>query len=213
MTVLDATAVEITIPSDRNDEFKAPRDRVRWLRLPTRDFVMTDGAGPVGEATFRERMPGLYTTAYGLHFALKRRGLNEPVWPLELLMWTLGGVIDFDAAMSSDQSDWRWRLMIALPDSATDEELEAAVAAGRAKLPTELAAELHVAPFDEGDAAQIMHIGPYSEERPTIKRLHLAIAEAGFVPGGAHHEIYVGNPQRSAPEKLRTIIRQPFRKE
>jgi len=80
---------------------------------------------------------------------------------------------------------------------------------GRAKLGPELADALSVAPFVEGDVAQILHVGPYSEERPTIDRLQAAIAAAGFTARGAHHEIYIGNPQSSAPEKLRTIIRQP----
>ena len=100
--------------------------------------------------------------------------------------------------------------MIALPDGATEDDLAAALGAGQTKLPAALAAELRVTLFAEGDAAQIMHVGPYSEERPTIARLHAAIAEAGFVAAGAHHEIYLGDPRRSAPEKLRTIIRQPF---
>ena len=205
-----ASPVEATAPADRTDELKAPSDRVRWLSLPRRRFVMIDGAGPVGEAIFAERMPGLYKVAYTIHFALKRRGLDEPVWPLELLMWTVSGAIDFEVALAENKADWRWRLMIALPDGATGDDLAAAVAAGQARLPAALASDLRVASFAEGDAAQIMHIGPYSAERPTIARLHAAIAEAGFVAAGAHHEIYLGDPRRSAPEKLRTIIRQPF---
>jgi hypothetical protein len=213
MTVLEAGIVDIATAVDRTDELKAPRDGVRWLRLPRRLFVMIDGAGPVGEASISERMPGLYATAYTLHFALKRRGLDERVWPIELLMWTLQGVIDFDEAIAIDHLDWRWRLMIGLPDGAPNEELSAALDAGRSKQPHVLADELTIGPFEEGDAAQIMHVGPYSEERPTIRRLHAAITDAGLVPHGAHHEIYLGDPRRSAPENLRTIIRQPFRKE
>jgi hypothetical protein len=205
-----AKPIKVTAPADRTDELKAQSDGVRWLSLPPRQFVMIDGAGPVGEAMFTERMPGLYTVAYSVHFALKRRGVDEHVWPIELLMWTTDGAIDFEAGLAAAQTDWRWRLMIGMPDGADRDELAAAVAAGQAKLPPSLAAELRVASFTEGDVAQIMHVGPYSEERPTIARLHAAIADAGFVPRGAHHEIYISNPQRTAPEKLRTIIRQPF---
>ena len=205
-----ASAFEVATPVDRRDELVAHPDRVRWLSLPPRQFVMIDGFGPVGETMFTERMPGLYTAAYTLHFALKQRGLDEHVWPLELLMWTADGDMDILASGGNAQADLRWRLMIGLPDPATADELAASVAAGQAKLPARLAGDLRVAPFVEGDAAQIQHIGPYSAEQPTIERLHAAIAEAGFAQVGAHHEIYISNPQRTAPERLRTIIRQPF---
>jgi hypothetical protein len=153
-------------------------------------------------------MPGLYAAAYTVHFALKKRGLEERVWPLELLMWLPSGA-RFDAPTGQDYGDWRWRLMIALPAPATDDELATAISAGKAKLPVALAAELRWLEFVEGDAAQVMHFGPYSAERPTIERLHVAIDAAGLSLRGAHHEIYLGDPRRSAPEKLRTIIRQP----
>ena len=202
-----AGAPEVTTPVDRSDELKASSEDVRWLNIQARLFVALDGSGPVGPATFTERMPGLYTAVYSIHFALKRRGLDERVWPLELLMWTAGRGIEFDAA---DRTDWQWRLMIGLPDGATNDELASAIAAGQLKVSAVLGEDLRVMSFAEGNVAQIMHIGPYSEERPTIERLHAAISEAGCVPTGAHHEIYLGNPQRSAPERLRTIIRQPF---
>jgi hypothetical protein len=212
MSVAQASPALLATPLDRRDELSARRDAIRWLRISQRLFVMIEGDGPVGEATFTPRIPGLYTAAYNLHFTIKQRGLDEHVWPLELLMWTPAGPPNFE--MPTDAGDWRWRLMIALPDGATQEELAASLAAGRAKLGPQLADSLHVAPFAEGDVAQILHVGPYSAEQPTIERLRAEISAAGFAPRGAHHEIYLGNPQRSAPEKLRTVIRQPvIRKE
>jgi hypothetical protein len=172
---------------------------------------MVDGEGPAGEAAFAPRMPGLYATAYGLRFALKRRGVEEHVGPLEGLWWTVDGSSDLDAIFGEeDRSTWRWTLMIGLPDQATDAELAAAVAAGRVKLAEPHASNLRIETFAEGRVAQLVHLGPYAAERASIERLHEAIAAAGFTPAGRHHEIYLGDPRRAAPEKLKTILRQPI---
>ena len=154
-------------------------------------------------------MPGLYATAYGLHFALKRRGVEVRVGMLEGLYWMADGSTDFDAILGPDRDTWRWTLLIALPNEATEAELAGALTAGRAKMPADLAPGLRVEPFDEGRVAQILHLGSYAEERPTIERLHAAVAAAGLRPHGRHHELYLGDPRRSRPERLRTLIRQP----
>jgi hypothetical protein len=193
---------------DRDDELKAPRTKIRLLRIPSHRFAMIDGEGPPVPEAFQARIPGLYTTAYGLRFALKRRGVPGRVGPLEGLWWTTDGATDLDQIFAGDRSTWRYTLMIALPDEATEAELAEHLEAGRAKLVPGFADALRIEPFEEGPVAQIMHIGPYAEERPTIDRMHEQIAEAGLRPLGRHHELYLGDPQRSAPEKLRTLLRQ-----
>jgi hypothetical protein len=95
-----------------------------------------------------------------------------------------------------------------LPPEATDDELEVQLATARSRVDPALAPGLRTEVFAEGPSAQLMHIGPYAEERPTIERLHAGIEEAGFRPVGRHHELYLGDPRRSAPERLRTIVRQ-----
>jgi hypothetical protein len=99
--------------------------------------------------------------------------------------------------------------MIALPEEATDEEIRDHLEIARLKTDPAVADLLRVEWFEEGAVAQIMHIGPYAEERPTIERLQAGIQEAGLRPHGRHHEIYLGDPRRSAPDRLRTILRQP----
>jgi hypothetical protein len=199
-------------PKDRQDELRAPRDRIRLLEIASRRFVMIDGAGAPEGAAFEARMPGLYGTAYGLRFGLKRRGVDGKVGPLEGLWWTTDGVVDLDAIFGDgDRETWRWTLMIGLPDEATVGELEGHLVAARAKLDPGLAPSLRVESFEEGPSAQVMHVGPYAQERVTIERLHAGIAEAGLRPRGRHHEIYLGDPRRSAPERLRTILRHPVR--
>ena len=199
-------------PTDRDDELRS-RGIVRFLELPLRRCVMIDGDGPPEPAVFATRMPGLYTTAWSLRFALKSRGVVTRVGPLEGLWWTLDEITDLDAIFGTDRAagreDWRWTLFIALPDEASDGEVEAALSAGRAKLAPGLAPDLRIEPFAEGRVAQVLHLGPYAAERPTIERLHAAIQGAGLRPRGRHHEIYLGIPGRAAPERLRTILRQP----
>ncbi|HEX5591177.1 MAG TPA: GyrI-like domain-containing protein [Candidatus Limnocylindrales bacterium] len=182
---------------------------VRFLELPPRRYVMIDGNGPPGDATFAPRMPGLYATAWTLRFALKRRGIVTKVGPLEGLWWTADGTTDLDTIFAPGRDLWRWTLLIGLPEEAAPAEVEMAVAAGRAKLDPELASGLRARVLDEGRVAQVLHLGPYAMERATLERLHGAIAAAGLRPRGRHHEIYLGDPRRSAPDRLRTILRQP----
>lgn len=209
-------SVQFARPNDRDDELRAVAN-VRFLDLPSRRFVMIDGEGPPQEATFAARIPGLYATAWALRFALKARGVVTRVGPLEGLWWTTDGVTSLEAIFGagdatdrqSGRETWRFTLLIALPDDASDSNLDAALAAGRAKLEPGLAPGLRIEPFAEGHVAQLLHLGPYAEERPTIERLHAAVADAGLRPRGLHHEIYLGDPRRSAPERLKTILRQP----
>ena len=196
-------------PVTRDRELAGKPGAVRFLELPERRFVMIDGEGPAGDAAFSPRMPGLYATAWGLRFALKRRGVVTKVGPLEGLWWTSDGATDLDRIFGDDRDTWRWTLLIALPDEATPEELATALEGGRAKLMSPYREQLRIEAFAEGRAAQLLHLGPYAAERPSIERLHAAISEAGLRPTGRHHEIYLGDPRRTAPEKVRTLLRQP----
>jgi len=204
-----ATVPPFERPADSAAEYRGKPGVVRFLYLPARRFVMIDGEGPPGPNAFAPRMPGLYTTAYKLRFGLKDRGVITKVGPLEGLWWTSDGVFDLDWLLEGSRETWRWTLLIALPDEATADEVDAALAAGRAKLEAGFAADLRVERFEEGGVAQLLHLGPYAAEKSSIERLHAAIADAGLEPRGRHHELYLGNPQTSAPERLRTILRQP----
>jgi hypothetical protein len=196
-------------PGNRAGELAGKAGVVRFLELPPVTAVMVDGEGAVGPDAFAPVMPGLYGTAYTLRFALKRRGVEEKVGPLEGLYWTADRTTDLDVILDADRSGWRWTLLIALPLAATEDELDAAFAVGQGKMAPPDAQRLRLGTLDEGRVAQVLHVGPYSAERATIERLHAALGEAGLRPRGAHHEIYLGDPNRSAPERLRTILRHP----
>jgi hypothetical protein len=201
--------VEFEHSSSRDAELRGGIGRVRFLQAAPVRAVMIDGDGQAGEEAFAPRMPGLYGTAYSLHFALKRRGVARRAGLLEGLYWTSDGSTNLDTILGPDRGTWRWTLLIALPDEASPDELEAALASGRARLAPELAGDLRIHAFDEGPVAQLLHVGPYEAERATIERLHAAIKTAGLRPRGRHHELYLGDPRRSRPETLKTLLRQP----
>jgi len=187
-------------PLDLRHELTARPDRVRFLVIPGRRYFMVDGTDAPGGAAFRDAIAALYPVAYTLHFVLKRRGVTAPVGALE-------GLFDHGAAGAT--RTWAWRLLLPVPDEATDAEIQAAIAAAGEKKGVDLVARLRCESWEEGPVAQHMHIGPYDAEEPTISRLHAAIGEAGLTPRGLHHEIYLSDPGRTAPDRLRTLIRQP----
>jgi hypothetical protein len=198
-------------PADVADALRASAE-VRFLDIPERTCLMFDGRGaPEGSPDFAAAMGALYPVAYTLHFDLKRAGRIERVGLLEGL-WRSVPSMDLPAGLPSPAGvggGWDWTLLIGLPEFVTTAEIEAAVAAVRVKRAPPGLDRLRVERWAEGPCAQILHVGPYDAEAPTIARLHDAIHAAGLRPRGAHHEIYLGDPRRSAPERLKTVLRQP----
>jgi hypothetical protein len=178
------------------------------VEVPELTFLAIDGRGdPNTSAGYAQAVQALYAMAYGVHFALKRRpgGLDARVMPLEGLWW----VPDMSLFRESDKDAWLWRLLIAQPEQVTAGTVAEVRAAATAKKPGLPLDRVRLERFAEGRCAQVLHRGPYAEEAPTIERLHRYIADRGYRLTGRHHEIYLGDPRRAAPEKLRTILRQP----
>jgi hypothetical protein len=148
--------------------------------------------------------------AYTLKFALKKTDPERDfkVAPLEGLWWA-DEVAPTMADLQSDRDAWNWTMMIAVPDAVTPLEVAAAREAAARKRDLPAAPQLRLERLEEGLAAQIMHVGPYSEEAPTIERLHAFAAAEGYELRGRHHEIYLGDPRRTAPERLKTVLRHP----
>jgi hypothetical protein len=184
-----------------------PGSEPSLVDVPEMAFVMIDGHGdPNSAASYREAIEALYAVAYAVKFAVRRSpsGIDFGVMPLEGLWWAS----DMQT-FSADKSAWSWTAMIMQPEPVTADIVEEARrhAAAKKSLPgLEL---LRFARFAEGAAAQVMYVGPYSDEGPAIQALHEFIAEQGSVSVGKHHEIYLTDPGRAAPEQLRTVIRQP----
>jgi hypothetical protein len=183
------------------------------VEVPELAFLMVDGRGdPETSEPFMFAMQALYSTAYTLKFSLKKTDPERDfkVAPLEALWWGDQAAPSL-ADLQQDRDAWNWTLMIALPGMVTAEEVGAALEAAARKKDLPAAPLLRLERLEEGLAAQIMHLGPYSEEAPTIERLHAWVAEQGYELQGRHHEIYLGDPRRSAPEKLKTVLRHPVR--
>jgi hypothetical protein len=176
-------------------------------------FLMIDGHGdPNGSATFQEAVQALYAASYGLKFRVRamEHGIEYTVMPLEGLWWIPNArVWDFD-----DKSDWDWTLMIMQPQIVTDALVREVLRETTAKLELVALDRLRFETFAEGTAAQALHTGRWEAERATLERLYEFVRTAGYLPTGKHHEIYLSDPARTAPERMHTIVRHPvYRRE
>lgn len=176
--------------------------------VPSRPFLMIDGYGDPNTAQeYQDAIEALYPIAYGLRAAIKSvTGDAYTVMPLEGLWW----VPDMSEFDPTDKSNWFWTAMICLPDVVTDAMVAEVIPAVTAEKKLIAGPRARVEDFREGVAAQILHIGPYADEAPTIRELHEFITGNGHRLAGKHHEIYLSDPRRVNPAKMRTIIRQPF---
>jgi hypothetical protein len=177
------------------------------VEVPPMTFLMFDGAGDPNTAPdYVVAIEALYTLSYTLKFALKREGLDYAVMPLEGLWWA-EDMIQF---RMDERTNWRWTMMIAQPDAVTDAYFTVACATVTKKLDPATIARVRREVYHEGLSMQVMHLGPYAAEAPTIDALHAFIAAQGYVRVGKHHEIYLKDPRKTVPEKLQTVIRQPI---
>ncbi len=178
--------------------------------VPLLQFLMVDGAGdPSTSQAYRDALAALYPVAYGLKFMSKKELERDyTVMPLEGLWWA----DDMDIFTSTEsKDDWLWTAMIMQPDWINQEMFERAVEQARKKTDSPALDTMRLESYHEGLSAQILYFGPYSDEGPTIARLHSFIAENGCELTGKHHEIYLSDPRRTAPAKLKTMIRQPMK--
>jgi hypothetical protein len=201
--------MKLDLKKDLKHLYQPPTKEVVTVDVPRFNFLMIDGAGnPNTVPEYPEAISALYNVAYTLKFAIKKGelGIDYPVMPLEGLWWAA----DFNSFSLERKDEWYWTMMILQPECVTQALVDQALEQVRRKKDLPALSKLRLESFHEGLAAQIMHIGPYAAEAPTIARLHQFIAANGCGLTGKHHEIYLSDPRRSAPEKLKTIVRQPM---
>ena len=177
--------------------------------MPKMSFLMIDGQGdPNTGQAFQEAVECLYAVSYTIKFMVKKGALaiDYRVMPLEGLWWA-DNMSEFSVAR---KNDWTWTLMILQPEIVTKKLVSEATTRVREKKNPAALSKLRFEPFAEGKAAQTMHIGPFSEEGPTVQRVHAFIQENGSRLRGKHHEIYLSDIRKAAPGKWRTVIRQPM---
>ena len=199
---------KIDYKSDKINGYKATHGKVSELVIPDFQMLCATGSGdPNGSERFKAVTQALFTASYKIKFLVKNGdiGIDYGVMPLQGLWWSRSqNTIDHN-----DKSDWDWRLMIMQPEFVSKELLEEGIKKAAPSCDESVLSELELVTHSDGLVMQTLHLGPYADEQATIDLLHSAIDESPYTACGLHHEIYLNNPDRTAPEKLKTIIRQP----
>jgi hypothetical protein len=178
--------------------------------VPPMNFLMLDGEGdPNTSKSFSDASQALYSVSYTLKFMIKKglMAIDYGVLPLEGLWWA----DDMASFTNGDKSKWKWTVMIMQPDFITKEMVSLAIENVKAKKDPPALSKLRFQSFSEGKCAQILHIGPFSDEGPSLLKVHKFIDDMKGTRSGKHHEIYLSNIHIAAPSKWKTIIRQPIK--
>lgn len=185
----------------------APKGEAQIVDVPRFQHLRVSGKGaPEGEA-FQNAVNALYSTAYSVKFLLKKDGrMDFVVPPLEALWWSSEPC----AFEQNRRDDWEWTLMIMQPEEVTEADcngaIESLVKRGKGTPSHDL---VSLESLHEGRCVQVLHVGPYGSQGPRIEALHKFAASQGLAADGKHHEIYLSDPRRTAPERLKTVLRQP----
>ncbi len=181
---------------------------VQEVQVPAFTFLMVDGQGDPNTApAYAEAVEALFSVSYTARFMVKKMpgGQDYAVMPLEGLWWA----DDLSVFQGGDRGQWRWTMMIMQPDFVPHAMLRAAIDEVAKKKPLPGVARLRIERFEEGRCAQILHVGPFSEEGPVIERLHAHIRSRSGLRG-RHHEIYLTDIRRADPSRWKTVLRQPM---
>lgn len=183
--------------------------KVEVIDVPSLNFLMVDGMGDPNTAqSFQDAVEALFSLSYTLKFMIKKgsTGVDYGVMPLQALWWS----DDLSAFTTGNKDVWQWTAMIMQPDVVSPALVDEATKEVQRKKKLPALPLVRFEAFTEGKAAQTLHIGPFSEEGPTIEKVHAFIESNGSQRRGKHHEIYLSDIRRAAPEKWKTIVRQPM---
>lgn len=187
-------------------DYYSAKTKVEKVHFGNVPYLSILGKGePAGEE-FSEKAGAIYPVAYGIKKICKETIQDFGVPKLEGLWW----VNDKRPALEVPRSEWHWKLLIRIPDFVTNEMVEKAVSEV-VKKKTKIASEVKFEIIDEGDLVSILHVGSYKTEPESIKQMDDFIKANGFTKNGLHHEIYLSDPNKTEPDKLKTILRQPIK--
>jgi hypothetical protein len=204
--------VKVDFKKTLKELYQPDSKKVVFVEIPEMQFLMIDGMGSPGNSKkYQEALAALYPVAFKTKFLSKGKGKDYVVPPLEGLWWA----DDMNDFTEGNRDKWKWTIMIMQPDWITNDMINAAIKVTNTKNPelSIILSKLRLEKYQEGKVAQIMHIGPYSEEGPTIKKLHDFIKDKGGIFEGhkqKHHEIYLSDPRKANPATMKTVIRQPY---
>jgi len=185
------------------DEYQATRNP-RLVEVKPAWYLTISGQGAPGGEAFSAALSALYNVAFTIKMAQKAAGRDYKICKLEGLWW--GSQPDF---LAEPPEQWRWKLLIRTPDFVSQDDLESAVAGLLDKGKPAEVGQVRLEQVDEGLCVQALHLGPYDQEQETMARMTAFATEQGLVAHGLHHEIYLSDPRRTPPERLRTILRMP----
>ena len=188
--------------------YRPSGESVELVDVPQMNFLMIDGQGDPNTAPeYQHAVEALFTVSYTLKMQIKKSdAIDYGVMPLEGLWWAE----DMSRFSVERKADWKWTLMIQQPTPVTRKGFEKAYAEVKAKKDPAALGKLRMEAFAEGRAAQKLHVGPFTEEGPSVKAIHDRIQAIGAKLRGKHHEIYLSDIRKAAPEKWKTVIRQPY---
>ena len=175
--------------------------------VPEMNYLMVGGSGdPNTSQEFHDAVEALYGLAYTIKFGARSPGIRHaPVMPLEGQFWTVRG----KRMPPADRRDWRWTLMLRVPDLLGRDDFKAASRRLRERKNPAALGRVRLKRWKEGTAVETLYVGPYSGETTAIQALHEFARDNGYRLSGRHHEIYLSNPRRTRPERLKTVVRQP----
>jgi hypothetical protein len=201
-------AKKLDLRKRHEDLYDATPDATLLVMVPPLDYIMVDGEGdPNTAVAFPLAVESLFALAYGLKFAMRAGSppVDYQVMPLEGLWWS-----DDPSGFSTERRDqWKWTLMILVPDLVTQDLFLQTVAEVEKKKPLTMLRRVRLQRLDEGRSAQVLHVGPYTAEGESIAKILAFASDHEYRMHGKHHEIYLNDPKRTPPAKLRTILRHP----
>ncbi|HEX9975514.1 MAG TPA: GyrI-like domain-containing protein [bacterium] len=200
---------KIDLKKDFKHLYNPTSKKVEIVDVPKMNFLMIDGTGdPNTSQDFKNAVEALFGLSYTIKFMVKKSELaiDYGVMPLEGLWWA----DDMSNFTIEDKSDWKWTLMIMQPEFIARGLVDKGIEELRRKKDPVALSQIRFESFEEGESAQIRHIGPFSEEGPTVEKVHNFIKEHGSERRGKHHEIYLSDIRKGDPARWKTVIRQPF---
>ena len=200
---------KIDFKKDLKRLYQPDAKEVAQIDVPAMNFLMVDGQGdPNTSPSYQQAVEALFSVAYAIKFKVKKTlAIDYGVLPLEGLWWA----DDLAFFTAGDKAKWKWTMMIMQPGFVNAAMVRDTIAEVKKKKDLPALALLRFEKFAEGKSAQILHVGPFSAEGPTIAKVHAFIASIGGKLSGKHHEIYLSDIRKADPAKWKTVIRQPLR--
>jgi hypothetical protein len=200
---------KIDLKKELKDLYNPSAKEVTIVEVPKMNFLMIDGLGdPNTSQEYKDAVEALFSLSYTLKFMTKKtQAVDYAVMPLEGLWW----VDDMSKFSAKDKDAWKWTSMIMQPEQVTEDSVAKAIEELKKKKKLPALSKIRFESFHEGKSAQIMYIGPFSDEGPAVQKIHEFIRQHEGTLVGKHHEIYLSDPRKISPEKMKTILRQPMK--